>query len=97
VPASTKKHPSVVGDYYCIRRHRLNSVSLDGYKCVHLRARPKHRSSLFSKCPCPGKLATLIYPTQIRGIAKGLCYLHNHQPPVFHGDVKGVWILVVLS
>ncbi|KAI5984985.1 kinase-like domain-containing protein [Pisolithus orientalis] len=25
----------------------------------------------------------------ILGIAKGLRYLHDHQPPVYHGDVKG--------
>ncbi|KIM62181.1 hypothetical protein SCLCIDRAFT_1215533 [Scleroderma citrinum Foug A] len=30
----------------------------------------------------------------IQGIAKGLCYLHNHQPPVFHGDVKGTNVLI---
>ncbi|KAI6028686.1 kinase-like domain-containing protein [Pisolithus orientalis] len=30
----------------------------------------------------------------ILGVAKGLCYLHNHQPPVYHGDVKGTNILI---
>ncbi|KAL4067929.1 kinase-like domain-containing protein [Scleroderma citrinum] len=30
----------------------------------------------------------------IQGIANGLCYLHNHQPPVFHGDVKGTNVLI---
>ncbi|KAI6045735.1 kinase-like domain-containing protein, partial [Pisolithus marmoratus] len=34
------------------------------------------------------------HPIQILGIAKGLCYLHNHQPPVYHGDVKGTNILI---
>ncbi|KAI6000331.1 kinase-like domain-containing protein [Pisolithus orientalis] len=30
----------------------------------------------------------------ILGIAKGLRYLHDHQPPVYHGDVKGLNVLI---
>ena len=31
------------------------------------------------------------YVAQLLGIAKGLHYLHTHQPsPIFHGDLKGV-------
>lgn len=30
----------------------------------------------------------------ILGIAKGLRYLHDHQPPVYHGDVKGFNVLI---
>lgn len=30
----------------------------------------------------------------LMGITRGLCYLHTHNPPIFHGDLKGVGLLV---
>ncbi|KAI6125658.1 kinase-like domain-containing protein [Pisolithus croceorrhizus] len=30
----------------------------------------------------------------LMGIIRGLCYLHTHNPPIFHGDLKGFNVLI---
>lgn len=34
-----------------------------------------------------------VYELQVRGIAEGLKVLHEHAPPIVHGDLRGVRFL----
>ncbi|KAI5988617.1 kinase-like protein, partial [Pisolithus albus] len=34
------------------------------------------------------------FATQLMGVASGLRYLHAHNPPIFHGDLKGFNVLI---
>ncbi|KAG6326687.1 hypothetical protein ID866_12305, partial [Astraeus odoratus] len=38
---------------------------------------------------------TLVDPRPLLSdIAEGLRYLHNHEPPIYHGDLKGQNVLI---
>ncbi len=39
----------------------------------------------------------LIVPSQIFGIAEGLRVLHSMKPPVIHGNMRGVGLLLIIT
>ena len=42
----------------------------------------------FGLCSCLNFVVS-----KLEEIASGLCYLHGHDPQIFHGDLKGVRVL----
>jgi serine/threonine protein kinase len=55
-----------------------------------------NRSSLVNYPSFLGKWCSEII-LQVRDIASGLKYLHNLDPPVVHGDIKGVSMAIIIS
>jgi serine/threonine protein kinase len=55
-----------------------------------------NRSSLVNYHSFLGKWCSEII-LQVRDIASGLKYLHNLDPPVVHGDIKGVSMTIIIS
>ena len=54
-----------------------------------------HRGSLYDVlCKSPDKITPKVIKNIALGIARGMTYLHGHQPPVIHRDLKSQNILI---
>jgi len=81
------RHPNIVS---C-----LGHEVVKGHLCIYLEYVPG--GSLRSHLEEFGALEEPLLRKASRGILKGLDYLHTHNPPVVHRDLKGANVLVDLS